>query len=83
MVTPAGRAGRQRSCKALLEKVITYEERLEKLAKRRDARVVDALVQAARVTADTLLDDGRRWTPRWRGCTATSASAHAGRAGAA
>jgi DNA gyrase subunit B len=40
-----------------LEKVITYEERLEKQAKRRDARVVDALVQATRVTADTLADD--------------------------
>jgi long-subunit acyl-CoA synthetase (AMP-forming) len=33
------------------------EEKLEKQAKRRDARVVDALVQAARVTAETLSDD--------------------------
>ncbi len=56
VATPNGELGGG-ELKALLEKVITYEERLEKQAKRRDARVVDALVQAARVTADTLSDD--------------------------
>jgi DNA gyrase subunit B len=56
VVTPAGELGGG-ALKELLEKVITYEEKLEKQAKRRDARVVDALVQAARVTADTLSDD--------------------------
>jgi DNA gyrase subunit B len=56
VVTPAGELGGS-ELKELLEKVITYEERLEKQAKRRDARVVDALVQATRVTADTLADD--------------------------
>ena len=56
VVTPEGELGGG-ELKALLEKVITYEERLEKQAKRRDARVVDALVQATRVTADTLADD--------------------------
>ncbi|HZI15909.1 MAG TPA: DNA topoisomerase (ATP-hydrolyzing) subunit B [Myxococcus sp.] len=56
VVTPAGELGGA-ELKELLEKVITYEERLEKQAKRRDARVVDALVQATRVTADTLTDD--------------------------
>ncbi|HZI06536.1 MAG TPA: toprim domain-containing protein, partial [Archangium sp.] len=43
--------------RGLLEKVITYEERLEKLAARRDARVVDALVQAGRVDAGLLTDE--------------------------
>jgi DNA gyrase subunit B len=56
VVTPAGELGGT-ELKDLLEKVITYEERLEKQAKRRDARVVDALLQATRVTADTLADD--------------------------
>ncbi|HEX8697609.1 MAG TPA: DNA topoisomerase (ATP-hydrolyzing) subunit B [Myxococcaceae bacterium] len=56
VVTPAGELGGS-ELKSLLERVITYEEKLEKQAKRRDARVVDALVQAARVTADTLVDD--------------------------
>jgi DNA gyrase subunit B len=40
--------------KALLQKVITYEARLEKMALRRDARVVDALVQATAITAEML-----------------------------
>ncbi|WP_224240362.1 DNA topoisomerase (ATP-hydrolyzing) subunit B [Hyalangium gracile] len=56
VVTPAGELGGN-ELKAMLEKVITYEEKLEKQAKRRDARVVDALVQAARVTAETLSDE--------------------------
>jgi DNA gyrase subunit B len=56
VVTPSGELGGG-ELKALLEKVISYEEKLEKQAKRRDARVVDALVQAARVTAETLLDE--------------------------
>jgi len=56
VVTPAGELGGS-ELKEMLEKVITYEERLEKQAKRRDPRVVDALVQAARVTAETLSDD--------------------------
>ncbi|XXF78417.1 DNA topoisomerase (ATP-hydrolyzing) subunit B [Myxococcaceae bacterium GXIMD 01537] len=56
VVTPGGELGGG-ELKALLEKVITYEERLEKQAKRRDARVVDALVQATRLTADSLGDD--------------------------
>ncbi|WP_164011290.1 DNA topoisomerase (ATP-hydrolyzing) subunit B [Pyxidicoccus trucidator] len=56
VLTPAGELGGS-ELKALLEKVITYEERLEKQAKRRDARVVDALVQATRTTADTLADE--------------------------
>ncbi|MBF5045235.1 DNA topoisomerase (ATP-hydrolyzing) subunit B [Aggregicoccus sp. 17bor-14] len=42
--------------KELLQKVITYEERLEKFAQRRDPRVIDALVQSARIDAATLAD---------------------------
>jgi DNA gyrase subunit B len=42
--------------KELLKKVITYQERLGKLAARRDPQVVDALVQAARLDENTLLD---------------------------
>jgi DNA gyrase subunit B len=42
--------------RALLRKVITYEARLEKMALRRDARVVDALVQASGLTAAMLKD---------------------------
>jgi DNA gyrase subunit B len=42
--------------KEMLKKVITYQERLGKLAARRDPRVVDALVQAARLDENTLLD---------------------------
>ncbi len=44
------------SFKAMLEKVITYTQRLDKLSKRRDSRVIDALVQSAHFEADTLLD---------------------------
>jgi DNA gyrase subunit B len=40
----------------LLEKVVAYKQRLDKLAARRDPRVVDALVQAARIDETTLLD---------------------------
>jgi DNA gyrase subunit B len=40
----------------LLEKIITYQERLDKLSVRRDARVVDALVQATQLDENTLLD---------------------------
>jgi DNA gyrase subunit B len=42
--------------KEMLKKVITYQERLSKLAARRDPRVVDALVQSARIDENTLLD---------------------------
>ncbi len=42
--------------KALLKKVITYESRLEKLARKKDARVVDALVQATTLTPELLKD---------------------------
>lgn len=40
--------------KALLKKVITYGARLEKIALRRDSRVVDALVQTANFTLEVL-----------------------------
>jgi DNA gyrase subunit B len=40
--------------KVLLKKAITYETRLAKMALRHDVRVVDALVQAANVTNETL-----------------------------
>ncbi|MHA7634714.1 DNA topoisomerase (ATP-hydrolyzing) subunit B [Corallococcus sp. M7] len=53
--TPAGELGGA-ELKTLLEKVITYEERLEKQAKRRDARIVDALVQATELRAELLSD---------------------------
>jgi len=43
--------------RSLLEKVLAYEERLEKLASRRDARVVDALVQNCLLSASTLTDE--------------------------
>jgi len=42
--------------RALLEKVVAYKQRLDKLAGRRDPRVVDSLVQAARMDETTLLD---------------------------
>ncbi len=42
--------------KEMLKKVITYQERLAKLASRRDPRLVDALVQSARIDENTLLD---------------------------
>ncbi|RKH51558.1 DNA topoisomerase (ATP-hydrolyzing) subunit B [Corallococcus llansteffanensis] len=54
--TPSGELGGS-ELKVLLEKVITYEERLEKQAKRRDARIVDALVQATNLRADLLADE--------------------------
>ncbi|MGA9520177.1 MAG: DNA topoisomerase (ATP-hydrolyzing) subunit B [Myxococcaceae bacterium] len=43
--------------KAVLEKVIQYKRRLDKLAQRKDARVIDALVQAAHIDASTLADN--------------------------
>jgi DNA gyrase subunit B len=55
VVTPRGELGGQ-ELKALLEKVMTYEERLEKLSSRKDSRVVDALVQGARIEAGMLGD---------------------------
>src|SRR5499433_1514157 len=42
--------------KEMLKKVITYQDRLSKLAARRDPRLVDALVQSARIDENTLLD---------------------------
>ncbi len=54
-ITPVGElTGEQ--LKDMLKKVITYQERLRKLAARRDARIVDALVQASRIDENTLLD---------------------------
>ena len=44
------------SLKRLLETVIAYQGRLNKLASRRDPRVLDAVVQAARIDASSLLD---------------------------
>src|SRR5271165_2931682 len=41
---------------ALLERVSQYQDRLAKLSRRRDPRVLDALVQAARIDETTLLD---------------------------
>nr|O33367.1 RecName: Full=DNA gyrase subunit B [Myxococcus xanthus]CAA04176.1 DNA gyrase B subunit [Myxococcus xanthus] len=75
VLTPGGELGGA-ELKALLEKVITYEERLEKQAKRRDARVVDALVQGARLSAETLTGrgcpggggEGRLMTPSSAAC---------------
>jgi len=42
--------------KEMLKKVITYQDRIAKLAARRDPRLVDALVQSARIDENTLLD---------------------------
>jgi DNA gyrase subunit B len=42
--------------KALLKKVITYEARLERLALRKDARIVDSILQAADFTPASLKD---------------------------
>jgi DNA gyrase subunit B len=42
--------------KTLMEQVITYQGRLEKMASRRDPRIVDALVQATTIDESTLLD---------------------------
>jgi DNA gyrase subunit B len=56
VVTPNGELGGS-ELRALLEKVLAYEERLEKLGTRRDARVVDALVQATEVREGTLTDE--------------------------
>jgi DNA gyrase subunit B len=56
VVTPGGELGGS-ELRSLLEKVLTYEERLEKLAARRDARVVDALVQGTRLNVATLSNE--------------------------
>jgi DNA gyrase subunit B len=42
--------------RAFLERVAQYQDRLAKLSRRRDPRVLDALVQAARIDETTLLD---------------------------
>ncbi len=42
--------------KTLLKKVVTYEGRLERMAMRKDARVIDALVQATDLKPETLKD---------------------------
>jgi DNA gyrase subunit B len=42
--------------KTLLRKVRTYQQRLEKLAARRDGRVIDALLQATNLTKEGLVD---------------------------
>jgi DNA gyrase subunit B len=42
--------------KELLSKVIHYEARLDKLAGRKDSRIIDALVQSAELAPETLLD---------------------------
>jgi len=42
--------------KKLLKKVIQYQNRLEKLAVSKDARVIDALVQATQMTPEVLKD---------------------------
>src|SRR5262245_33685932 len=55
VATPRGALTGQ-ELKEMLKKVITYQERLAKLAARRDPRVVDALVQSARIDENTLLD---------------------------
>ncbi|ATB44149.1 DNA gyrase subunit B [Cystobacter fuscus] len=56
VVTPGGELGGA-ELRSLLEKVLTYEERLEKLAARRDARVVDALVQGSSLNVATLSNE--------------------------
>ncbi|ATB29490.1 DNA topoisomerase (ATP-hydrolyzing) subunit B [Melittangium boletus] len=56
VVTANGELGGQ-ELRSLLEKVLAYEERLEKLASRRDARVVDALVQGCALGVGTLSDE--------------------------
>jgi DNA gyrase subunit B len=55
VITPRGELTGQQ-LKEMLKKVITYQGRLAKLAARRDPRVVDALVQSARINENTLLD---------------------------
>ena len=56
--TPAGQL-KGPALRALLDRVAQYQERLAKLSRRRDPRVLDALVQAARVDSSTLLDMDR------------------------
>ena len=55
VVTPAGEL-KGPAVRAFLERVAQYQDRLAKLSRRRDPRVLDALVQAARVDETTLLD---------------------------
>jgi DNA gyrase subunit B len=53
--TAAGEVKGQ-ALRSLLERVAQYQDRLAKLSRRRDPRVLDALVQAARIDETTLLD---------------------------
>jgi DNA gyrase subunit B len=53
VTTPNGELG-GKELKALLEKVHLYGQRLQKLERRKDPRVMDALLQACRVDAETL-----------------------------
>jgi DNA gyrase subunit B len=59
VLTAQGRAVEGEELRQLLGKIISYQDRLKKLSVRRDMRVLDALVQAARIEADTLLDKDR------------------------
>ena len=56
---PAAPEIRGNELRSLLEAIRQYEERLAKLARRRDPRILDALVQAGRVDETTLLDMDR------------------------
>jgi DNA gyrase subunit B len=48
-----------KALKAILEKVIAYRSLLQRLGRRRDKRIVDAIVQASSVSAETLNDLNR------------------------
>jgi DNA gyrase subunit B len=54
--TPSGVELKGPALRDFLERVATYQDRLAKLSRRRDPRVLDALVQAARIDETTLLD---------------------------
>jgi DNA gyrase subunit B len=54
--TPAGGELKGAALREFLERVSSYQDRLAKLSRRRDPRVLDALVQAARIDETTLLD---------------------------
>ena len=54
-MTPTGELKGQ-ALRDFLERVAQYQDRLAKLSRRRDPRVLDALVQAARIDETTLLD---------------------------
>ncbi|MBK7857273.1 MAG: DNA topoisomerase (ATP-hydrolyzing) subunit B [Archangiaceae bacterium] len=51
-----GVSNKGEALKELLKQVIKYQDRIEKLAGRKDSRVVDAVVQATTLTAESLLD---------------------------